>query len=346
MFSTHNLRIAMKTRITELFDITCPIQCGGMLWLAKPELAAAISNTGAMGNLTSGNYNTGDELRRAIEQTRALTDKPFIVNITTMPSIRLPVELLQEFFRICCEMKVKAIEIAGAPVDRFLGPEYIPMAKAADVKLVHKVGTVKHAIHAEKAGYDAVTVAGFEEGGFPHKDNVSTMILLPKVAEAVSLPILAAGGMVDGKSLAAALALGADGIMMATRFLATKDSGVHANIYKTLIEKNETDTVLALRTLLGGLGLQVRALRNEIIRKIEEVEAGGGDLSALLPLISGERARTVWQEGNAEEAMLTIGQSVGRIDDIPWVSDLIPRIMDQARNAVQDAMAKLGVTGS
>lgn len=332
----------MKTRITELFGITYPIQCGGMLWLATPELAAAISNAGAMGNLTTGNYNSGDELRAAIDKTIELTDKPFIVNITTMPSIRLPIELLQDFFKICCERKVKAIEIAGAPVDTFLGKEYIPMAKEAGVKVLHKVGTVKHAVHAQKAGYDAVTAAGFEEGGFPHKDNISTMILLPKVVEAVDIPVLAAGGMVDGKSLAAALSLGADGMMMATRFLATKESAVHPNIYKTLLEKNETDTVLALKTLLGGLGLQVRALRNELIRKIEEAEKGEGDLASLLPLISGERARIVWKEGNSEEAMLTIGQSVGRIKDIPSVNDLIPRIIEEARAAIQSASDRLG----
>jgi nitronate monooxygenase len=312
-----------------------------MLWLATPELAAAISNAGAMGNLTSGNYNSGDELREAIDRTRELTDKPFIVNITTMPSIRLPVELLQEFFRICCDRKVRAVEIAGAPVDTFLGKEYIPLAKEAGVRVLHKVGTVKHAVHAQKAGYDAVTAAGFEEGGFPHKDNISTMILVPKVVEAVDIPVLAAGGMVDGKSLAAALSLGAEGMMMATRFLATKESGVHPNIYKTLVEKNETDTVLALKTLLGGLGLQVRALRNEIIRRIEEVEQGQGDLAALLPLISGERARVVWKDGNAEEAMLTIGQSVGRISDIPSVNDLIPRIIEEARAVLIKSAEKL-----
>ncbi|MEZ4604422.1 MAG: nitronate monooxygenase, partial [Desulfobacterales bacterium] len=253
----------MKTRITELFGIQYPIQCGGMLWIATPELAAAISNTGAMGNLTSGNYNSADDLRAAIDQTRQLTENPFIVNITTMPSIRLPVELLQDFFRVCCEKKVTAIEVAGAPVDTFLGKEFIPMAKDAGVRVLHKVGTVKHAVHAEKVGYDAITMAGFEEGGFPHKDNVSTLVLVPKVREAVSIPVLAAGGMADGKSLAAALAMGADGIMMATRFLATKESGVHPNIYKVLVEKTEADTSLQLQTLLAGFGLQVRALRNE-----------------------------------------------------------------------------------
>jgi nitronate monooxygenase len=328
----------MKTRITELFGIKYPIQCGGMLWIAKPELAAAISNTGAMGNLTSGNYNAADDLRAAIDRTRTLTHNPFIVNITTMPSIRLPLTLLQDFFRVCCEKRVTAIEIAGAPVDSFLGKEYIPMAKEAGVKVLHKVGTVKHAVHAEKVGYDAVTIAGFEEGGFPHKDNVSTMVLVPKVRESVSIPVLAAGGMADGKSLAAALALGADGIMMATRFLATQESGVHPNIYKVLVEKTEADTALQLQTLLAGFGLQVRALRNEIMRKVEEVEKTGGDLGELLPLISGERARQVWIDGNAEEAMLTIGQSVGRIRDIPTVAELIARMVAEAETALKNSL--------
>lgn len=333
------MRDEMKTRITELFGIKYPIQCGGMLWIAKPELAAAISNTGAMGNLTSGNYNAADELRDAIDHTRELTKNPFIVNITTMPSIRLPVALLQDFFKVCCEKKVTAIEIAGAPVDSFLGKEYIPMAKDAGVKVLHKVGTVKHAVHAEKVGYDAVTIAGFEEGGFPHKDNVSTMVLVPLVREAVNIPVLAAGGMADGKSLAAALSLGADGIMMATRFLATKESGVHPNIYKVLMEKKETDTALQLQSLLAGFGLQVRALKNEIMQKIAEVEKGNGDLSELLPLISGERAKQVWKDGNAEEAMLTIGQSVGRIHDIPTVSELISRMVNDAETALRNGIA-------
>ncbi|MFO8112607.1 MAG: nitronate monooxygenase, partial [Desulfosalsimonadaceae bacterium] len=268
-----------------------------------------------------------------------LTDKPFIVNITTMPSIRLPVELLQDFFRVCCEKKVTAIEIAGAPVDTFLGQEFIPMAKDAGVKVLHKVGTVKHAVHAEKVGYDAVTIAGFEEGGFPHKDNVSTMVLVPKVREAVNIPLLAAGGMADGRSLAAALALGADGVMMATRFLATKESSVHPNIYKVLMEKTEADTALQLQTLLAGFGLQVRALKNEIMDKIAKIEAEGGDLSELLPLISGERARQVWQDGNAEEAMLTIGQSVGRISDIPTVVELVERMVREAEAALRGGVA-------
>lgn len=331
----------MNTRMTELFGCRYPIQCGGMLWIAKPSLAAAISNAGALGNLTSGNYNSPDELRAAINETRGLTRAPFIVNITTMPSIRLPVTLLQAFFRVCCEKRVAALEIAGAPVDRFLGPEFLPMAKEAGVKVLHKVGTVKHAVHAQKVGYDAVTIAGFEEGGFPHKDNVSTLVLLPKVVSEVDIPVLAAGGMADGHGLAAALALGADGIMMATRFLATQESGVHPNIHKVLMEKQEYDTSLNLQSLLSGFGLQVRALSNAIMKKVAEVEHAGGDLTDLLPLISGERAKAVWKEGNAEEAMLTIGQSVGLIHDIPTVSELIQRMIAEAQEALFRAQGLL-----
>ena len=327
----------MKTRMTTLLGCKYPIQCGGMLWIARPSLAAAISNAGAMGNLTSGNFNTADELRDAIDKTRTLTQAPFIVNITTMPSIRLPVTLLQDFFRVCCEKKVCAMEIAGAPVDRFLGPEFLPMSKDAGVKVLHKVGTVKHAVHAQKVGYDAVTIAGFEEGGFPHKENVSTLVLVPRVVSEVDIPVLAAGGMANGQSLAAALALGADGIMMATRFLATQESGVHPNIHNVLLEKKEYDTSLNLQSLLSGFGLQVRALNNTIMKKVAEVENAGGDLTDLLPLISGERARMVWKEGNAEEAMLTIGQSVGLIEDIPTVPELIERIITEANRALNRA---------
>jgi nitronate monooxygenase len=165
------------------------------------------------------------------------------------------------------------------------------------------------------------------------------MVRVPKVLEAVSIPVMAAGGMADGKSLAAALALGADGIMMATRFLATKESGIHPNIYKVLMEKTEADTSLQLQTLLAGFGLQVRALRNEIMAKVAKVEAEGGDLGELLPLISGERAKQVWKEGNAEEAMLTIGQSVGRISDIPTVAELVDRMVREAEIALKSGLS-------
>jgi len=163
-------------------------------------------------------------------------------------------------------------------------------------------------------------------------------VLVPKVREAVNIPLLAAGGMADGKSLAAALALGADGVMMATRFLATQESRIHPNIYKVLLEKSEADTSLQLQTLLSSFGLQVRALKNEIMEKIAKIEQEGGDLTELLPLISGERARQVWKNGDADMAMLTIGQSVGRINDIPTVADLIERMVNEARESLEKSI--------
>lgn len=331
----------MKTRMTQLYGIEYPIQCGGMLHLGAPELAAAISNAGALGNLTSGHYNSADELREAIDQTRELTSKPFAVNITTMPSIRLSVELLQQFFRVCCEKKITAIEIAGAPVNTFLGPEYIPMAKEAGVKVVHKVGSVRHAENAQKVGYDAVIAAGFEEAGFPHQDNVGTMVLVPKIAESVDIPVIAAGGMVDGKSLAAVLTLGAEGMMMASRFVATKECNVHPNVHQIMIEKTETDTTLQLRKLLAQWGLQVRALRNEVSRKIEEFEARDAEPSEFFSLMSGERAKKAWQTGECDDAMLTFGQSIGRIYDIPHVAELIERIIIEAEETLRKSIERV-----
>ena len=328
----------MHTRITELFGVRYPIQCGGMLWLATPELAAAISNSGALGNLTSGNFNDAESLRAAISRTRQLTQAPFIVNITTMPSIRLPVSLLRQFFQVCCEERVTAIEIAGAPVDAFLGRKYLPMAREAGVKLVHKVGTARHAAHAQKVGYDAVIAAGFEEGGFPHKDNISTMVLLPQVVAAVDIPVVAAGGIVDGRSMAAALALGADGVMMGTRFLATRDCPVHPNIHQLLLQSDARDTALELKELLAPFGLQVRALRNGIVRRIEEIEKAGGGLQELFPLISGQRAKEVWASGEADEALLTIGQSVGLIHDIPTAAELVERMVVEAEVTLRRAL--------
>jgi len=331
----------MKTRMTELYGTEYPIQCGGMMWLATPELAAAVSNAGALGNVTSGIYNSADELRAAIDRTRELTSKPFAINITTMPSIRLSVELLQQYFKVCCEKKVAAIEIAGAPVNTFLGPEYIPMAKEAGVKVVHKVGAVKHAEHAQKVGYDAVIACGFEEAGFPHQDNVGVMVLLPKIVESVDIPVIAAGGMVDGKTLAAVLALGGEGMMMASRFVATKECKVHPNVHKLLLEKTEKDTSLQLRGFLAQWGLQVRALRNEFTRKVEEIEARGGGPEEYIPLMSAELAKKAWDEGECDDAMLTFGQSIGRIYDIPTVAELVERIVKQAEEALRTSLERV-----
>ena len=172
----------MKTAITEMFGIKYPIICGAMMWLCKPTLCAAISNAGGMGNLTAANYETEEGFRNAIRETRKLTDRPFMVGITILPSVRITAGHHQMYLRICAEEKVSGIEVSGDPVNKAVGPEYIDMLKKAGVKLFHKVGSVRHALHAQKAGYDGIYAAGIEEGGHPLDDDVTTMVLTPRIA--------------------------------------------------------------------------------------------------------------------------------------------------------------------
>jgi NAD(P)H-dependent flavin oxidoreductase YrpB (nitropropane dioxygenase family) len=316
----------MKTRITELFGINYPILCGAMMWLAKPQLCAAVSNAGGLGNLTAGNFDSGDELREAITHTRELTDKPFCVNLTLLPSVRIAKDLHEDYFRVCCEEKVTAIDVSGAPLDRYLGPDAISRAKDAGIKLVHKVGSVKHAVHAEEVGYDAVIAAGFEEGGHPLNEDVTTMLLTPRICQSVSIPVVTAGGIADGRGMAAAMVLGAEGVMMASRFIATTECLAHHRIKEELLRRQENDTVMICRSI----NLQMRALRNQQVEKVLEVEARRGGPEEILPLIGGERQNTAWQTGDVECSPFPVGQSIGLIGDIVTCEELLSRMMNEA----------------
>jgi NADH:quinone reductase (non-electrogenic) len=321
----------VQTRMTELFDIQHPIMCGGMMWLAKPELCAAISNAGGLGNLTAGNYDSKDEFRQAVGRTRQLTDKPFCVNITLMPSVRITKELHQDYFDVCCEEGVTAIEISGTPIDRYLGEEAVRHAKESGVKLIHKLGAVRHARHAEKAGYDAVIAAGIEEGGHPLDDDVTTMVLTPRISETVGIPVITAGGIADGRGLAAALVLGGEGVMMASRFIATTDCLAHMKIKEELVGRQEYETTMICKTL----NLQMRCLKNEIARKVLDVEAGQGTFEDVLPYMLGERSKTAWEIGDAEMAPLAVGQSIGLINDIVSCSELLERMVAEAEEILR-----------
>jgi NADH:quinone reductase (non-electrogenic) len=312
--------------MTELFDIKHPIMCGGMMWLALPELCAAISNAGGLGNLTAGNYESADEFRRAVEETRKLTDRPFCVNITFMPSVRITKELHQGYFDVCCEEGVSAIEVSGTPIDRYLGPEAVERAKAAGVKLIHKLGSVRHARHAESAGYDAVIAAGIEEGGHPLDDDVTTMVLTPRITDTVSIPVITAGGIADGRGLAAALVLGGAGVMMASRFIATNECLAHRKIKDELVNRQEYETTMICKSLK----LQMRCLNNVIARKVLEVEAGQGTFEDVLPYMLGERSKTAWETGDADMAPLAVGQSIGLIHDVVSCSELLERMVREA----------------
>ena len=309
--------------------------CGGMMWLALPELCAAISNAGGLGNVNASNFSTGEDLRKAIKKTRGLTNKPFSVNITLMPSWRVGKELHQAYFDACFDEKVTAIEISGAPLDRWLGPEYIEKAHKAGTKLIHKVGSVRHAKHAEEAGYSAVIAAGVEEGGHPLNDDVTTMVLTPRICESVKIPVITAGGIADGRGLAAALALGADGVMMASRFINTTECRCHPKIKEELIKRQENET-----TLYGkSTGLQGRTLKNAVATKILEIEARNGTLEELQPLLSGTRQTGIWEDGDIDAGLIGVGQSIGLIKDVVSCQELLDRMVKEAKEILDKAQS-------
>lgn len=321
-----------KTAITEMFGIQYPILCGAMMWLCKPPLCAAISNAGGMGNLTAGNYGTEEEFRRAIRETRELTDKPFMVNITFLPSLRITAEHHQTYLKVCAEERVAGIEFSGTPLDKAAGKGAVEMLKGAGVKLFHKVGSVRHAVHAAIAGYDGIYAAGIEEGGHPLNDDVTTMLLTPRIVESVKIPVVTVGGIADGRTLAAALMLGAQGVMMASRFIATKECQVHENVKRELVRRQEFETVIFGRSI----GLQGRALKNKVMEEIAAVEARGGGLQELMPLLSGERMKEAWEKGNVENAPLMVGQSIGLIKGVLSCKELLDAMAQEAA----DCMAK------
>jgi NAD(P)H-dependent flavin oxidoreductase YrpB (nitropropane dioxygenase family) len=322
-----------RTAITEMFGIKYPIICGAMMWLCKPGFCAAVSNAGGMGNLTAGNYETEAEFRAAIEETRKLTDKPFMVNITLLPSLRITPEHHQIYIRICAEEKVAGIEFSGTPVDKAAGMEAIPLLKKAGVKIFHKVGAVRHAIHAERVGYDGIYAAGIEEGGHPLNDDVTTMILTPRIADSVKIPVVTVGGIADGRSVAAALVLGAQGVMMASRFIATRECEVHDNIKQELLRRQEYET-----TMFGkSIGLQGRALKSKVIEEVCAIEERGGGFEELIPLLSGQRIKDAWETGDVDYAPLMVGQSIGLIQDIPTCRELLDRMAREAMEHLEKA---------
>jgi len=325
----------MKTQITEMFDIKYPIICGAMYLLSEPKLCAAVSNAGGLGNITAGNYNSPEELRQAIQEARKLTDKPFMVGITILPSFHTTMEDHKNNLQVCIDEQVAGIEVSGTPVDKACGAEFVEKLKKAGVKLFHKVGSVRHALHAEKVGYDGIFAAGIEEGGHPLNDDVSTMILTPRMVESVSIPVVTVGGIANGRSMAAALSLGAEAVMMATRFVATKECQVHDNIKQEIIKRQENETTLICKSI----GLQGRAIKNGIVNEILEMEAKKSSLQELAPLITGERCRNAWKTGDVDAAPMMMGQTVGLINDILSCEELLENMVQQAKDEINRVSA-------
>ncbi len=322
-----------KTAITEMFGIKYPIICGAMMWLCKPRFCAAVSNAGGMGNLTAGNYETADEFRTAIRETRKLTDKPFMIAITLLPSVRITPEHHKMYIAVCAEEKVAGIEFSGTPVDKVAGMGAVEMLQKAGVKMFHKVGALRHALHAEKIGFDGIYAAGIEEGGHPLSDDVTSMILTPKIAQTVKIPVVTVGGIADGRTMAAALALGAQGVMMASRFIATKECEVHDNIKQELIRRQEFDTVIYGKSI----GLQGRGLKSKVLEEVLAIEERHGGFEELIPLLSGQKVKEAWENGDVNYAPLMVGQSIGLINDIPTCKELMERMAAEAKDSLSRA---------
>jgi NAD(P)H-dependent flavin oxidoreductase YrpB (nitropropane dioxygenase family) len=318
-----------KTRITELFGIKYPIIQGGMMWISRAELVAAVSNAGGLGILTAFTFPTPKELAAEIKKTRALTDKPFGVNITLLPTLR-PVDI-DGYLDTVINSGIKIVETAGR------SPEpYMERLKSAGVKVIHKCTAVRFARTTQLIGCDAVSIDGFECAGHPGEEDVTSLVLIPLTADAVKIPVIASGGFGDGRGLVAALALGAEAINMGTRFLATKEAPTNPKVKELLIAASEHDTVLLLRSFRNT----IRALSNPTAEKVLELEKQGANIHQLEPLISGNVGLNLLESGDVDNGLLSVGQIVGLVHEIPTVKELIDRIIKEAEEVVSNIAAR------
>jgi NADH:quinone reductase (non-electrogenic) len=316
----------MKTRITELFGIEHPIIQGGMHYVGYAEMAAAVSNAGGLGIITGLTQPTPADLAKEIERCHKMTSKPFGVNLTILPMFVTPP--YDEYMRVIIDGGVKIVETAGRSPEPFM-----ETLKKADVKVIHKCTSVRHSLKAERIGCDAVSVDGFECAGHPGEDDVPGLVLLPCAAEALKIPFVASGGMADGRSLVAAIALGADGMNMGTRFIATVEAPVHPNVKQALVDADELSTRLIMRPLRNT----ERVLTNAAVEKIREIEkekGAGTSIEDIRHLVAGTENRRVLQNGEMDRAAWSCGMVAGLIHDIPTCKELIDRIMREAEEIV------------
>jgi nitronate monooxygenase len=319
----------IKTRFTEMFGIEHPIVQGGMMWVGRAELAAAVSNAGGLGLLTALTQPTPDDLRREIDRCRAMTDKPFGVNLTILPSVIPPP--YAEYRRAIIESGITIVETAG-----YKPQEHVDEFKAHGVKVIHKCTAVRHALSAERMGVDAISIDGFECAGHPGEDDIPGLILIPAAADRVKIPMLASGGFGDARGLVAALALGADGINMGTRFCATVEAPIHDNVKQLLVSNDERATRLIFRKF-HNTG---RVARNSVADRVVEISAREGAVfEDIQPLVSGAKGRVALETGDIDAGLVWAGQVQGLIHDIPTCKELIDRIMTEAVALIQRRLA-------
>ena len=309
----------LRTRFTEAFGVEHPIVQGGMMWVGRAELAAAVSEAGGLGIITGLTQPTPQALREEIARTRDLTDKPFGVNLTILPSITPPP--YAEYRQAIIDGGVSIVEIAGGNP-----ATHLPYLKDAGIKVLHKCTSVKHALKAQQVGVDAVSIDGFECAGHPGENDTPGLVLIPAAAREIEIPMIASGGIADARGLVAAMALGADGVNMGTRFLCTVESPIAQVVKEQIVANTELDTKLIFRTLNNT----ARVADNAVSRQVVEIERGGGTFDDVRELVAGARGRKVYEDGDLDAGIWSVGQCQGLIHDIPTCADLVARIVREA----------------
>jgi NAD(P)H-dependent flavin oxidoreductase YrpB (nitropropane dioxygenase family) len=321
--------VAIKTRFTQLFGVEHPIAQGGMQWVGTAPLVSAVANAGALGFLTALTQPTPEALSQEIARTRDLTDKPFGVNLTILPAIKPPP--YAEYRAAIIEAGIKIVETAG-----YKPQEHVDEFKAHGVKVIHKCTAVRHALSAERMGVDAISIDGFECAGHPGEDDIPGLVLIPVAASKVKIPMIASGGFGDGRGLVAALALGADGVNMGTRFCATQEAPIHDNFKQAMVANDERATDLIFRTLHNT----ARVARNAVSQQVVAIErAGGAKFEDVADLVKGARGREGLLSGDTDHGVWSAGMVQGLIHDVPTVRELIDRIMGEAEQIIRGRLA-------
>ena len=322
----------ISNRLTQTFGVEHPIVQGGMQWVGRAELVAAVANAGALGMITALTQPTPADLGAEIERCRTMTDKPFGVNLTVLPTIRAMPHL--DYARQIVDSGITIVETAGSNPEPFM-----ELFKANGVRVIHKCTSVRHALKAQAVGVDAVSVDGFECAGHPGEDDVTNLVLIPAARAALDIPIIASGGIGDGRGLAAALVLGAEGVNMGTRFMATVEAPIHENVKRSMVDLSERDTDLILRTLNNTARVARNSVSSDVIRILDQ----GGVFADVRELVAGARGRTVYETGDVEAGIWTAGMVVGLIHDIPTCAELVSRMVAEAEQHIAATAAQVVV---
>ena len=322
--------MTLTTRFTETFGVEHPIAQGGMQWVGRAELVAAVANSGALGFITALTQPTPADLAKEIARCRELTDRPFGVNVTILPTINPPP--YDEYRRVIVDSGIKVVETAGSNP----GP-HLPMFHDNGIKVLHKCTSVRHAVKAQDLGVDGISIDGFECAGHPGEDDIPGLVLIPAAAAQIEIPMIASGGFADGRGLVAALALGADGINMGSRFMCTTESPIHQNVKEAIVAGSELDTELIFRPLRNT----GRVASNAVSREAVQILSDGGTFEDVAHLVSGKRGVKVYETGDLEAGIWWVSTAMGLINDIPTVGELVSRIVREAEELIAGRLADM-----